>query len=186
MTQCLQPSGYILDNSDCDDDNAIVTPNTVWYQDFDGDGYGNATVALIQCPQPNGYLLDNTDCDDTDPVLNPLTIWYEDVDGDGFGNPDVAQTQCSQPAGYVLDDQDCDDGDAAVGGDQVNMQTQNLFLELRPRKNLFINVGLQRLFDNIRVPWYTFTDELLNTGYRLAFFGTDAAGAESNENIAVL
>lgn len=65
----------------------------------------------------------------------------------------------------------------AFGADQVNMQTQNLFLELRPRKNLFINVGLQRIFDNIRVPWYTFTDDLLTTGYRLAFFGSDATGA---------
>jgi hypothetical protein len=64
----------------------------------------------------------------------------------------------------------------AFGADQVNMQTQNLFVELRPQKNLFINAGLQRIFDNIRVPWYTFTDELLNTGYRLAFFGSDAAG----------
>jgi len=64
----------------------------------------------------------------------------------------------------------------AFGADQVNMQTQNLFVELRPRKNLFINLGLQRIFDNIRVPWYTFTDDLLNTGYRLAFFGSDAAG----------
>ena len=64
----------------------------------------------------------------------------------------------------------------AFGGDQVNMQTQNMFLELRPRPNLFINAGLQRIFDNIRVPWYTFTDDLLTTGYRLAFFGSDAAG----------
>ena len=62
------------------------------------------------------------------------------------------------------------------GADQVDMQTQNLFLELRPRKNLFINAGLQRIFDNIRVPWYTFTDDLLTTGYRLAFFGSDATG----------
>ena len=64
----------------------------------------------------------------------------------------------------------------AFGADQVNMQTQNLFVELRPMPNLFINAGLQRIFDNIRVPWYTFTDVLLNTGYRLAFFGSDATG----------
>lgn len=64
----------------------------------------------------------------------------------------------------------------AFGADQVNAQTQNLFVELRPQPNLFINVGLQRIFDNIRVPWYTFTDDLLNTGYRLAFFGSDATG----------
>ena len=61
-------------------------------------------------------------------------------------------------------------------GDFVNMQTQNLFIEFRPQKNLFINAGLTRLFDNVRVPWYTFTSTLLNTGYRLAFWGSDATG----------
>jgi hypothetical protein len=64
----------------------------------------------------------------------------------------------------------------AFAADQVNLQTQNLFMELRPQKNIFINAGLQRIFDNIRVPWYTFTDDLVTTGYRLAFFGSDAAG----------
>jgi hypothetical protein len=64
----------------------------------------------------------------------------------------------------------------AFGADYVNMQTQNLFLELRPQKNLFINAGLQRIFDNTRVPWYTFTDDLVYKGYRLALFGSDATG----------
>jgi hypothetical protein len=64
----------------------------------------------------------------------------------------------------------------AYGADFVNMQTQNLFMEIRPQKNLFFNVGLQRIFDNVRVPWYTFTDDLVYKGYRLAFFGSDATG----------
>lgn len=64
----------------------------------------------------------------------------------------------------------------AYGADSVNMQTQNLFAEFRPQSNLFINVGLQRIFDNVRVPWYTFTDELVHTGYRLAFWGSDGTG----------
>ena len=64
----------------------------------------------------------------------------------------------------------------AFAGDFVNMQTQNLFIEFRPKKNLIINAGLTRLFDNVRVPWYTFTSTLLNTGYRLAFWGSDATG----------
>ena len=64
----------------------------------------------------------------------------------------------------------------AAGADYVNMQTQNLFLELRPQRNLFINAGLQRIFDSVRVPWYTFTDDLVYKGYRLALFGTDATG----------
>jgi len=64
----------------------------------------------------------------------------------------------------------------AFGADFVNMQTQNLFIEFRPERNIFINAGLTRLFDNVRVPAYTFTSTLLNTGYRLAFWGSDASG----------
>lgn len=64
----------------------------------------------------------------------------------------------------------------AFGADFVNMQTQNLFIEFRPQKNLFINAGLTRLFDNIKVPAYTPTDDLVYTGYRLAIWGSDASG----------
>ena len=66
------------------------------------------------------------------------------------------------------------------GADTVNMQTQNMFMEIRPRKNLFFNIGLQRTYDNVAVPWYTFTDHLLQKGYRLAMFGSDAAGASTH------
>lgn len=64
----------------------------------------------------------------------------------------------------------------AFGADYVNMQTQNLYVELRPQKNLFINAGLGRVFDNIKVPAYTPTDDLVNTGYRLAIWGSDGVG----------
>ena len=64
----------------------------------------------------------------------------------------------------------------AFGADAVNMQTQNLFIEFNPNKKLYINAGLLRLYDNIRVPFYTGTDDLINTGYRLALFGSDASG----------
>jgi len=64
----------------------------------------------------------------------------------------------------------------AFGADFVNMQTQNLYLELNPAPGLYVNVGLGRLFDNINVPAYTPTATLVNTGYRLAFWGSDASG----------
>ena len=68
----------------------------------------------------------------------------------------------------------------AFGADNVNMQTQNLFMELRPRRNLFINVGLQRIYDNVLVPWYTWTDFLLHQGYRLSLFGSDGTGVSTH------
>jgi len=63
------------------------------------------------------------------------------------------------------------------GADVVNMQTQNLFFEFNPAKNLVINTGLLRLYDNVRVPYNTGTSTLTNTGFRLALFGSDATGA---------
>jgi hypothetical protein len=61
---CTAPSGYITDNSDCDD-----TQTT--YIDVDGDGFG--TGSPLPCGVP-----DNTDCDDNQTL-------YADTDGDGFG-----------------------------------------------------------------------------------------------------
>lgn len=68
----------------------------------------------------------------------------------------------------------------AFGADFVNMQTQNLFMEVNPNPHWYVNVGLQRLYDNIRVPWYTTTDQLLQQGFGLAFWGSDATGVSAH------
>ncbi|MFM7770018.1 MAG: Calx-beta domain-containing protein, partial [Bacteroidota bacterium] len=36
---CSPPSGYVTNNTDCNDTNAGINPTTVWYLDADGDGY---------------------------------------------------------------------------------------------------------------------------------------------------
>ncbi len=117
QVQCAQPSGYISDNTDCDDGDATLNPDTVWYADTDVDGFGDAGNTQVQCAQPSGYIADNTDCDDTDSVVNPNTVWYADTDVDGFGDPGNAQVQCVQPSGYLLDASDCDDDDATLNPD---------------------------------------------------------------------
>lgn len=65
---------------------------------------------------------------------------------------------------------------AAINADQVNIQTQNVELELIPAKNIAINLGLQRLFDTPYNPYRTMFDKMTTTGYRLAYWGTDAVG----------
>lgn len=65
---------------------------------------------------------------------------------------------------------------AALNADQVNIQTQNIELELIPATNFAINLGLQRLFDTPYNPYRTMFDKMTNTGYRLAYWGTDAVG----------
>lgn len=59
-----------LDN-DCDhgvDENL----KHIYYQDSDGDGYGNPLIYLESCSAPINYVLDNTDCNDNNrPDINP-------------------------------------------------------------------------------------------------------------------
>jgi hypothetical protein len=52
-------------------------PPTPYYQDADGDGYGNPNVSISVCnnaPVPTGYVLDATDCDDTNPNIHPGAV----------------------------------------------------------------------------------------------------------------
>jgi trimeric autotransporter adhesin len=45
--------------------SVTVTPATTYYQDFDGDGFGNPAVTQLSCTgAPVGYVADNTDCND--------------------------------------------------------------------------------------------------------------------------
>jgi len=84
-----QPTGYVTDNTDCDDTNANINPNAVeipnnsidencngldaqiWYEDADNDTFGNPDVSIVQETQPINYVTDNTDCDDTNTSINP-------------------------------------------------------------------------------------------------------------------
>ncbi|MFM9056211.1 MAG: MopE-related protein, partial [Bacteroidota bacterium] len=100
QSSCTQPSGYVSDSSDCNDNNAAINPAATEVCDggVDNDCDG---------------LADNAD----NSVTGQLT-WYADADGDGFGNPAVSQLSCDQPAGYSIDNADCDDSNAAVNPDE--------------------------------------------------------------------
>ncbi|WP_026726158.1 DUF6443 domain-containing protein [Flavobacterium sasangense] len=110
LVQCLQPVGYVLNNTDCDDTTNTIQSSITWYIDSDGDGFGNPTPSAnnpkLQCSQPVGYVTNNTDCNDNDVTLNASSIFYYDGDGDSFGDPNVTITACSQPANYVTNNLD--------------------------------------------------------------------------------
>ncbi len=82
-----------IDN-DCDgliDDEDDDTPpdQLIWYQDNDGDGYGNPDVSLNLCYQPAGYVGTGTDCDDIHASVNPDATEIADAfdnDCDGLIN----------------------------------------------------------------------------------------------------
>ncbi len=65
---------------------------------------------------------------------------------------------------------------SAISGDQTNLQTQNVVMEYIPRKYWTVNIGLQRLYDTPHDLYRTLFDKFTNTGYRLAYWGTDGVG----------
>ena len=64
----------------------------------------------------------------------------------------------------------------AINGDQVNLQTKRLMMELDLAQGLTLAVGLQPLADSAYNPTSANPYDLLLGGGRLMFWGTDAAG----------
>src|SRR5687768_10736539 len=62
------PEGFVANNSDCNDDDATITPNITWYRDVDGDGHGTTGITQQACAQPAGYAATSDDCNDNNPL----------------------------------------------------------------------------------------------------------------------
>ena len=130
LLSCTQPSGYVADDTDCDDTRSSTYPGAsegvadgvdsdcngeeICYTDNDGDTWGQATVGSsdLECA---GYNLANQDgdCDDGDsntfPGSSPndsSTSCMTDADGDDYGDTD--------PESGVTSGSDCDDSNATI------------------------------------------------------------------------
>lgn len=89
---CQQPVGYVSNPDDCDDSNGDVYPSasetcndrdddcdgtideglaTLWFEDGDGDGYGDSESEIASCFTPAGFVSNDGDCDDDEDDVNP-------------------------------------------------------------------------------------------------------------------
>lgn len=160
---CVAPTGFVGNDEDCNDADAMINPAAtevcngydddcdalvddddpsaeglpLWFEDLDGDTFGNSDVFVFACNMPTGYSIDPGDCDDTNAGVNILATeicngiddncdgnidedlifatWYADSDGDGYGDAASTFFTCDPaPVGYVMDATDCNDAAATV------------------------------------------------------------------------
>lgn len=161
-------NGYVENGDDCDDNNAskytgaqcqdsagcggslmancaceaTEAPGT-YYEDADGDGWGNTSVTIDTCSPPAGYTTNAGDCDDNAAAVYPeapcvkdnlcdgfigagcactamtgsvVKTFYADDDADGYGNPTQTFEGCRAPTSeaYVENSLDCNDNDNTI------------------------------------------------------------------------
>ncbi|MFT4976751.1 MAG: hypothetical protein ACI8S6_002656, partial [Myxococcota bacterium] len=115
---CVQPTGFVGNDGDCDDTNDSASPAeaevcdsidndcdgevdedsatdaSTWFADSDGDGYGGSS-STVACDQPSGFADNSDDCDDGEADANPGEAEVcDELDNDCDGDTDegVAST----------------------------------------------------------------------------------------------
>ena len=108
---------------DCDDGNAAINPGatevcdgvdndcdgeidedvtTTWYQDADGDGFGDSDVTADACEKPSGYVPTGNDCDDDEAEAFPgNTEVCDGIDNDCDGEVDEDEDMCEPPKACI-------------------------------------------------------------------------------------
>jgi len=145
LQSCEVPSGYVVNDLDCDDAHASANPlgtevcdgldndcdsdvdedlDVTYYADADGDGHGDPDASLESCSEPSGYVTSGTDCDDTDPAISPVaTEVCDGADNDCDGTTD----QDAVDAGTWYADADGDSfGDVDASSTSCEAGTQEV------------------------------------------------------------
>jgi hypothetical protein len=106
-------------DNDCD---AVIDEEvtTTWYQDDDGDGWGQDDQTTQACELPEGYAAEAGDCDDADTLYHPYASETDCTDPNDYN--------CDGSTGYTDYDGDgwaacaeCDDADAAINPDELEI-----------------------------------------------------------------
>lgn len=140
-TACDQPSGYVSNDTDCNDSSSGINPGmgescdgvdndcdgaaddgleSTWYLDADADGYGDSAEFIGGCSQPDGYVSDATDCDDADAAYHPGASEEDCTDGNDY-NCDGSTGYADVDGDGVAACEDCDDTDAAISPDAAEV-----------------------------------------------------------------
>ena len=130
----------LCDGVDQDCDSSIdedAADGLTWYEDLDGDTFGDSDSPIEACEAPEGYVQASGDCNDDDPTVLPgerelcdlidqdcdavvdenasdALTFYPDGDGDGWGDDAAAVSACELPDEHVEYGGDCDDSEDAV------------------------------------------------------------------------
>ena len=85
---------------------------TKYYEDNDGDGYGNIEVSICSANPIFGYVTNGLDCNDANANIYQAAFYYIDNDGDGYGA--LGTFTCNPPANAVTVGGDCNDNDPNI------------------------------------------------------------------------
>ncbi len=127
VNSCTPIAGSVTNNDDCDDDDDEMNPGATevcdgvdnncdgdtdegftmvtYYEDADGDTYGNPLSPLTDCAQPIGYVTNDDDCNDTIAAIHPGAV---DQTGNGI-------------------DENCDGVDGVLGIEESILADLNVY-----------------------------------------------------------
>ncbi len=89
--QCDADSVYkIASGNDCDDSDNEILGCTNYFEDKDGDGYGDGEPRCLCSPDARYVAISNADCNDDNASINPgaTEICHNDIDDDCDGSND--------------------------------------------------------------------------------------------------
>jgi len=142
-TACAAPSGFVADDTDCDDGATDTNPGAdeycdtidndcdgeadedsavdaaTWYADNDGDTYGDVSNTTVACSQPAAHVTNSSDCDDTNSTAYPgaTDTWYDGIDSDCGGDSDFDADGDGTDQASDCDDTDPASNTVAIDGD---------------------------------------------------------------------
>jgi hypothetical protein len=131
---CSPPLGYVDNDADCDDTDETIRPGAeevcdtqdqdcdgdvdenaadqlVWYEDGDGDGWGDESSVKASCVKPAGYADQDGDCDDAASTVYPGA---EESCGGGVDSNCDGSVDTDGDGDGFLACEDCNDADASI------------------------------------------------------------------------